>query len=453
MATNKATRRAPQTGSVFRPGGTRSKRPYRIAWTDHTGRRQVENTHVNDQAVARRMLDARISRTRMLQDGIVDADTERRMSHGKRPLVDHVEEYLGHCKHSGHAKQSIAQKRCHLRELLEQQSLYQLPDLTPEALERYLIHRQIDRDDSARTWNYIRQNVNAFANWCVKQGRMLKNPLSVVPKKDEQADRRKVRRPLTRDELNSLFDVARERGRLAWYACAYYAGLRKGDMQKLCWSDVDFKAMTLTIRQGKAKRVDVLSVHPTLATILGEQLEQAPAIGSAKVFRTAVTDATRRRDFERAGIPHTDEDGHTADLHALRTTLGTDLARNGVAPQIAQKIMRHANYQTTLQHYTVLGLTDTAAALAQLPDVLRSVAMTGTDGTSPAIAPVRARGALSGAIPCNSAQDQVASPGSLDGTQPRTPCDVVQSSTTLYTKAGDAIRTRDIQLGRLTLYH
>ena len=237
----------------------------------------------------------------MLQDGIVDADADRRDVQGKRPLVDHMEDYLGHCKQSGHAKRSIAQKRCHLSELLEQQSLHQFPDLMPEALVRYLSHRQTERGDSARTWNFIRQNVNAFANWCVKQGRLLKNPLSVVPKKDEQADRRKVRRPLTRDELNSLFDVARERGRLAWYACAYYAGLRKGDLQRLQWSDVDFNAMTLAISGGKAKRVDVLSMHATLATILMEQLEQTPAIGSAKVFRTAVTDATRRRDFERAG--------------------------------------------------------------------------------------------------------------------------------------------------------
>ena len=53
-------------------------------------------------------------------------------------------------------------------------------------------------------------------------------------------------------------------------------------------------------------------------------------------------------------------DGWVIDLHALRTTLGTQLARAGVAPQIAQRIMRHADYRTTLKHYTVLGLADTA---------------------------------------------------------------------------------------------
>ncbi len=450
MATKKATRRAPGTGSVYRPGGKGSKRPYRITWYDEKGERKTLNTHVNEQAVARRMLDDRVSRVQMLKDGIVDADAERMESQAKRPLVSHVSEYLEYCEHQRNAKRNISQKRSHLVELIEHQSLLLLADLTPEALQRHLVQRQDARGSSARTWNHVRQNVLAFANWCVKHGRLAKNPLSVVPKLDEQADRRKVRRPLTGDELRRLFDVARPVGRLAWYACAYYAGLRKGDLQRLQWSDVDFDAMTLTISGGKAKRVDVLSMHATLATILMEQLEQTPAIGSAKVFRTAVTDATRRRDFERAGIPHTNEDGHIADLHALRTTLGTDLARNSVAPQIAQKIMRHANYQTTLQHYTVLGLTDTAGALAQLPDVaLQSAAMTGTDG----VAPVRARGALSGAIVCNSVQDQVAFSCSLDSTQLGTPCDVVQSSTTQCAKAGEGTRTPNIQLGRLTLYH
>jgi hypothetical protein len=57
------------------------------------------------------------------------------------------------------------------------------------------------------------------------------------------------------------------------------------------------------------------------------------------------------------------------DLHALRTTLGTQLARAGVAPQIAQRIMRHSDYKTTLTHYTVLGLTDTSRAVEALPAI------------------------------------------------------------------------------------
>ena len=65
--------------------------------------------------------------------------------------------------------------------------------------------------------------------------------------------------------------------------------------------------------------------------------------------------------------PREDAEGRVIGLHALRTTLGTMLARHGAKPQVARQIMRHSDYKTTLKHYTVLGLDDTAGAINQLP--------------------------------------------------------------------------------------
>src|SRR5690606_6036171 len=90
-----------------------------------------------------------------------------------------------------------------------------------------------------------------------------------------------------------------------------------------------------------------------------------------------------RKPRQATRIVAEDDEGRVIDLHALRTTLGTKLARAGVAPQIAQRIMRHGDYRTTLAHYTVLGLTDTAGAMAGVcidgPSDQREAA-TGTDG-------------------------------------------------------------------------
>ncbi|MBP6473572.1 MAG: tyrosine-type recombinase/integrase, partial [Chloroflexi bacterium] len=68
------------------------------------------------------------------------------------------------------------------------------------------------------------------------------------------------------------------------------------------------------------------------------------------------------RETIKTRIVVEDDEGRAIDLHALRTTLGTQLARAGVTPQVAQRIMRHSDYRTTLKHYTVLGLTDTSAS-------------------------------------------------------------------------------------------
>jgi len=191
--------------------------------------------------------------------------------------------------------------------------------------------------------------------------------------------------------------VAREYGRDAWYLAAVLAGLRKGDLQRLIWANVDFESATLTISDGKAKRTDIVPMHPQLAEALRKRFDQYPAMPKARVFPQTVTDQTRLKDFLRAGLarketitdaqgrpimvgtgkgqrPKTriateDDQGRVIDLHALRTTLGTQLARAGVTPQIAMRIMRHSDYKTTLAHYTVLGLTDTSRAIEALPEI------------------------------------------------------------------------------------
>ena len=52
-------------------------------------------------------------------------------------------------------------------------------------------------------------------------------------------------------------------------------------------------------------------------------------------------------DCRRAGIPKRDQRGRTVDLHALRTTFGTHLARAGVPLSTAQKLMRHKDPKLT----------------------------------------------------------------------------------------------------------
>ena len=131
-------------------------------------------------------------------------------------------------------------------------------------------------------------------------------------------------------------------------------------------------------------------MHPQLAAELKQRRDESKALPKARVFPETVTDLTRQKDFLEAGLareeivtdtdgnpimtgkrkprPKTrivteDEEGRVIDLHAMRTTLGTNLARVGIAPQLAQKIMRHGDYKTTLKHYTVLGVADTTNAI------------------------------------------------------------------------------------------
>jgi len=46
-------------------------------------------------------------------------------------------------------------------------------------------------------------------------------------------------------------------------------------------------------------------------------------------------------------------------------------AREGIALQVAQKLIRHSDYRLTLKHYTTLTLSDSAAAMKRLPGIAK----------------------------------------------------------------------------------
>ncbi len=483
-------RRIRGTGSLFRktPRG-----PWIAVHYDHGGTRREHSTRTTDRIAAERILTKLVAGTALRRDLVINPRDDRYSAENRKPLAEHVADYIVHCSHAGHALRHVAQKKVHLEALIAGSNATRLMELTADALERHLSAVK-DRGLSARSVNFARQIAVAFYGWCVRTGRAESNPLRVVPKQDEARDRRRVRRPLTDDELSRLLAVARERGREGWYLAAALAGLRRGDLQRLTWGDVNFDEGTLTLRHGKAKRLDVIPMHPQLADALRRQLKANPALPTARVWADTVGDLTRLKDFLRAGIarrvpvldadgnavmvgtgddakPKTriaveDDEGRVIDLHALRTTLGTQLARAGVTPQVAQRIMRHSDYRTTLKHYTVLGLVDTSAAMGRLPGVKpagrNANAATGTtdatpiDADNPQNAPQQQCQLTTRESGKNQAsQREGMAVGTARGTntkpQPSPGFSIVSGRDS--EKAGDRARTGDIQLGRLSLYH
>ena len=472
--------------------GTRYKRngrgPWIASWYDHSGKRKERSTRTTDKAAAERILNKLVADVALRLGGVVDATKDRYATEARKPLSDHVREYIAHCRHVGQAPRHVFQKESHLRRLREGVGVTRLSELTADLLE---LHLQAMRDQglSARSLNFARQIAVAFASWCVKTGRAEANALRVVPKLDESCDRRRVRRPLTDDELARLLAVAEGRGRKAWYLAAALAGLRRGDLQRLTWTDIDFAMGAITVSGGKAKRLDVIPMHPQLADALRRRRDESLAMPTAKVFPQTVTTLTVLKDFLRAGLayeeivtddsgepvmigegkrrrPKTriaveDAEGRVIDLHAMRTTLGTNLARAGVAPQIAQRIMRHADYRTTLKHYTVLELADTAKAIGQLPTIQpdERQAATGTCDThahdsrpiDPQLYPQQLgrETVRRSAVPCDDSSADARSNHERNPLPAAAQCDTTRRRATTNDEAGEGARTLDIQLGRL----
>jgi integrase len=64
------------------------------------------------------------------------------------------------------------------------------------------------------------------------------------------------------------------------------------------------------------------------------------------------------RLLEAAGIARRDSTGRKLDIHALRGTCASRLARRGVGVALTAKLLGHSTIEMTLKHYTKLDLAD-----------------------------------------------------------------------------------------------
>jgi len=128
-------------------------------------------------------------------------------------------------------------------------------------------------------------------------------------------------------------------------------------------------------KHAKSGRAATLPLRGDLADDLRKHIDRlAEANGGQPSADTPLFDIDWRNllrtfnlDLAAAGIPKRDAQGRTVDVHCLRHTFATLLARNGVSPSVAQKLMRHSDIRLTMNTYTNLDLADTAGTVAALP--------------------------------------------------------------------------------------
>lgn len=376
---------------------TKSRKGVWVVWYyDADGRRRKVSSRSTVKRDAERLLESLLADVLRVKAGILDADALRRRDEKARPLEEHARDYLAAFSRKPRSRQAGQVKVCVLRRLLKELhgQLGRKPLLRDFAPDRVLMAMRARVDDglSARTANLLRAQAVALAAWLTREGRSTLPDFGArIPRFDESLDRRTVRRVLTPDEILRLLEVADARGRRLWYSLACYAGLRRGEIGRVTWGDVDLEARTIAIRNHKAGRCDVLPMRPELVEDLrrARPLLAPAALSSSRIFRTPVHGRTQLRDFARAGIPKRDADGRVADLHAFRTTLSTNLQRSGVEIQLAQRVLRHEDLRTTLRHYSQLALRDVERALERLPAIVPT-AVSARDGTTDSVVVVDA---------------------------------------------------------------
>ncbi len=238
-----------------------------------------------------------------------------------------------------------------------------LGEVSPGAI-RSALDRVVAKGVSARTINGYRLALSGFYTWLVREGRWPTNPVKQVAPV-QPGEKSRERRALTAEELGRLLDAAPPH-RALLYRVAATTGLRRGELAALRWADVDLEAATLRVRASTSKnrREAVQPLPEGTVTALGAA-RNGGQIPAAPVFAAVPGTPTLRKDLAAAKIPYRTAEG-VADLHALRVTYATLLARAGVSLVQAQRLMRHSDPKLTANIYTRLRLDDGHAAVARI---------------------------------------------------------------------------------------
>ena len=257
---------------------------------------------------------------------------------------------------------------------------------------------------SPRTRDHYRDALVAFGNWLVETERLETNPFGKLKRIATEADKTKNRVGLTENEVESLCAASKVRG-VANYCATHrkrpemvlrdlrargeersrlffflaYTGIRKGAAKALRWGDVDLDADRPTVRlsakSAKNKKTTILPLLPEVVEMLREQrnfqIKQSGKVPTAKtaIFRFPANLLEQiRKDAIYAGIcdeSFKTDDGLDLDIHALRHSYCSILARRGVPLLTAQKLMTHSQPHLTANIYNQSSADDLGATLDQ----------------------------------------------------------------------------------------
>lgn len=194
-------------------------------YRDGTGRVVEVATGCRDRTAAEAVLADLEKRADKVRSNMRTPAEDAVIDHQATPLSQHIEDYIRHQKARELNRDRIDSTRRRIERVASDCQFRRLSDVDGLGLERWLVARQLE-DMSPGNRNEYRKAMVGFANWCVRNRRLLENPFVDVPVVDARADQRRKRRALTPDELEKLLGVARRRPLLD--ALTIRRGPRKG---------------------------------------------------------------------------------------------------------------------------------------------------------------------------------------------------------------------------------
>jgi integrase len=213
-----------------------------------------------------------------------------------------------------------------------------LSSITPRAIDRYLSRRRREDGITTATCNrYLAALKTLF-----KQARIW-SYIEELPTDalQMQKEASKVPDALSDDELERLLQHCPE-PTYTIVAFAADTGMRKSEIGRLCWGDLDFGVGIITVRKTKNGRFRAIPMTSRVRELLPRTMPD-DSTPDTSVFVRADIGPMLKKAALAAGIPH-------VHMHRLRHTFATRLRDRVVPLDRVMELLGHSSYQMVLRY-------------------------------------------------------------------------------------------------------
>lgn len=230
--------------------------------------------------------------------------------------------------------------------------------ITPEAVRRYATWRlETPKSSGARrsitSVNRELALLRRMLRLAVQRGWLACDPFAIEPGLIAVSEERRRDRVLSLEEERRLLAASRSPSLIARVLLALDAGLRRGEIEKLTWDDLDGARVRVRAENSKTARERYVGLTARCLEALSALPRTSHLVFPEREFKRAWRSAVRR-----AGIPD-------LRFHDLRHTYATRLLQAGVPIAEIARALGHADISTTYRYLNPDRLPGAQAAIVE----------------------------------------------------------------------------------------
>jgi len=259
----------------------------------------------------------------------------------------------------GYSKDTIRRYKYVISFYCKYSGIQNINQVTDANLRALFLYGRTERNWKPNTYICFHKSLLVFFRWCVSQGVLASNPIEGMEKPKLES---RVAPKLTRQDSLRLLETVnnypydnpylRYRNH-AIFSTFIFAGLRKQELLKLKYTDVDVENLSIFVRQGKGNKDRIIPMTYTLAQSLKLYLEHRK-----KINRTCpefFASLNRNHGYTDSGLKRLviqlrRASGIVFTVHKLRHTFATLMLEGGCDIYSLSRMMGHSDIITTSRY-------------------------------------------------------------------------------------------------------